>query len=85
MSGLYKGLNNRIVGIIVNFPLLDDVFAISDLSQFVQQVDLEFMALTDQGSRETWLAVDPGKHDTVVAKLNQTGFEDWIVGKRKEE
>jgi ABC-type antimicrobial peptide transport system permease subunit len=60
--------------------LLDDVFAISDLSQFVQQVDLEFMTLMDQGSRETWLAVDPGKHDTVVAKLNQTGFEDWIVG-----
>jgi ABC-type lipoprotein release transport system permease subunit len=71
---------SEVIGIIVNFPLIDDVFAITDLSQFVRQVDLEAMALTDQGTRETWLAVDPDEHENLITKLTEAGFGDSIVG-----
>jgi ABC-type lipoprotein release transport system permease subunit len=71
---------SEVVGIIVNFPLVEDVFAITDLSRFSQMVDLESIALTDQGSREIWMAVDPDEHETVIAKLVQTGLGDSIVG-----
>jgi len=75
----------EIVGIIINFPLLDDIFAITDLSLFAQQVDLESMALTDQGTREIWLAVEPDEHVGVVANLSQVEFENLIAGNSREQ
>jgi ABC-type lipoprotein release transport system permease subunit len=71
---------SEVVGIIVNFPLVDDVFAITDLSRFVQLVDLESMALENRGTRETWLAVDPDAHKNLLTKLTEAGFGDSIVG-----
>jgi len=68
-----------IVGIIVNFPLADGAFAITDLSAFINLVDLDTLGLTDYGSRETWLALEPDSTDTVVNHLVETGFGDQIV------
>jgi len=75
----------EIVGIIVNFPLLDDFFAITDLSQLTQLVDLESLTLTDRGSGEIWMAVDPDEHETVVAKLDEAGLKDSIVGNSRTQ
>jgi ABC-type lipoprotein release transport system permease subunit len=75
----------EIVGIIINFPLLDDVFAITNLSQFSQKVDLETIALTDQGSREVWLAVEPDQQETVFAQLSEAGLEEFITGNSREQ
>jgi len=75
----------EVVGIIINFPLLDDIFAITDLSQFSQQIDLESMALTDQGTREIWLAVEPDEHVGVVANLYQDEFENLVTGNYREQ
>jgi len=69
----------EIVGIIVNFPLADGAFAITDLSAFINLVDLDTLGLTDYGSRETWLALEPDSTDTVVNHLVETGFGDQIV------
>ena len=71
---------SEVVGIVVNFPLVDDVFAITDLSRFAHQVDLESMSLTDQGSREIWMAIDPDEHDTVIAQMVEAGLSDSILG-----
>jgi len=75
----------EIVGIIINFPLLEHIFAITNLSEFAQRVDLDTIALTDQGSREIWLAVDPDQHETVIATLNDAGLEDLITGNSREQ
>jgi len=71
---------SEVVGIIVNFPLVDDIFAIADLSQFAQLADLETLALTDQLSREIWMDVDPDEHEAVIAKLVDAGLGDSIAG-----
>jgi putative ABC transport system permease protein len=76
---------SEIVGILINFPLLDDVFAITDLSQFTQQVDLEVMSLMDWGFREMWLAVDPAEQEAVIANLSETGLGDSITGSSLEQ
>jgi hypothetical protein len=70
----------EIVGIIINFPLVGDMFAITDSTQFTRRVDTESLAVTDQGTREIWMAVDPNAHETVIAGLVQAGFGDSIVG-----
>jgi hypothetical protein len=69
-----------IVGIIVNFPLVNDVFALTDLSLFTQVVDLESVALTDQGTRETWLAVKPNEQERLLTKLTESGLGGSIIG-----
>ncbi|KPJ89980.1 MAG: hypothetical protein AMJ53_15185 [Gammaproteobacteria bacterium SG8_11] len=73
----------EVVGIIANFPLLDDDFVITDLSRFTEQINLESLALTDQGSKEMWIKVDPSEHETILAKLVEAGFGDSIVGNSK--
>lgn len=69
-----------VVGIIVNFPLVDDFFAITDLSLFTHQVDLESMAMTNQGNRETLIAVNSIEQERLLKKLTESGFADSIVG-----
>lgn len=75
----------EIVGIIINFPLADRVFAITDLSAFTQQVDLSTLVLTDRGSRETWMAVEPDKNEAVLNALIDAGFGDQIAGNSKAQ
>ena len=74
----------EVVGIIINFPLVDDDFVITDLSLFSQKVDLESLALTSQGSREIWIAVDPDQQETINARLREAGISDLIVGNSQE-
>ena len=83
LKGKPKAYPFEVVGIIANFPLLDDDFAITDLSRFTEQINLESLALTGQGSKEMWIKVDPSEHETVLAKLVEAGFGDSIVGNSK--
>jgi len=69
----------EIVGIIINFPLVNRVFAITDLSAFTSLVDLDTLALTDRGAREIWLAVQPDRIDVAMDHLGDAGFGDHIV------
>jgi putative ABC transport system permease protein len=73
----------EVVGIIANFPLVDDVFVITDLSRFAQQINLDTLALTDQGSKEIWISVDSNEHETVLASLVEAGLGDSIIGNSK--
>jgi len=75
----------EVVGIIVNFPLVDGIFAITNLAQWVQQVDLETITLSNLGTREMWMAVEPGQHETVLTMLVEAGFGDSIVGNSKAQ
>jgi hypothetical protein len=75
----------EVVGIIINFPLVDNLFAITDLAQFSQKADLETIDLTDQGTREIWLAVEPAEHETFIRQLEEIGFEDLITGNSLEQ
>lgn len=73
----------EVVGIIPNFPLVDDEFVITNLSRFTEQINLESLALANQGSNETWITVDPSEHEVVLTKLVEAGFGDSIVGNSK--
>jgi predicted lysophospholipase L1 biosynthesis ABC-type transport system permease subunit len=75
----------EIVGIIINFPLLDGAFAITDLSRFAKEIDLDSMVLMDLGSRETWLSVESDAQERIIAKLTGMGFEESIVGNSREQ
>jgi putative ABC transport system permease protein len=76
---------SEVVGIIIHFPMVNGNFVITDLSRFVQLMDLESMALTDQYSRETWLTVEPDEHDALLTNLSKAGLEDSIAGNSKSQ
>jgi ABC-type lipoprotein release transport system permease subunit len=75
-----EALPCEVIGIIVNFPMLGDGFAITDLSLFTNLVDMELLDLTGQGVRETWLAVDPAGHQNLINNLEESGLGNSIVG-----
>jgi predicted lysophospholipase L1 biosynthesis ABC-type transport system permease subunit len=70
----------EVAGIVLEFPLVDDIFVVTDLARFTDAVDLEMLGLMDNGVRETWLAVDPGAHANVLEGVADTGLADAVVG-----
>ncbi|MHA2427771.1 MAG: ABC transporter permease [Candidatus Hermodarchaeia archaeon] len=74
----------EVVGIIANFPLVDDVFAITNLSRFAKQISLESIALTDQGTNEIWIKIDPSEHESVFARFVEAGLGDSVVANSKK-
>jgi ABC-type lipoprotein release transport system permease subunit len=70
----------EVTGLIVDFPLVNGTYAITNLSQFTQRVDLESLDPKDQISREIWMAIDPDENASVIAKIKDMGIDDRIVG-----
>jgi predicted lysophospholipase L1 biosynthesis ABC-type transport system permease subunit len=75
----------EIVGITTAFPLVGDVFAVTDLSRFTQLVDLEALTLAGQGSRELWIAVEASEHEAILGELTEAGFGNRIAGNSQEQ
>jgi len=75
----------EVVGIIINFPLLDNLFAITDLAQFSGQAYLEALDLTNQATREVWLSTDPSQQKALITQLNEAGLGTLIVGNSQSQ
>jgi hypothetical protein len=63
-------------GTISNFPTLTGSFVIVSLPDLEAQVDLDTAGMRRFGSREAWLAVDPGQHERLIA---HTALEGRIL------
>ena len=65
----------EVSGIIVEFPLLKQPFAVANLAALRESVNLNSPFLMNRGEWELWLKAEPGQHDNVFAGILEIAEE----------
>jgi ABC-type lipoprotein release transport system permease subunit len=72
-------------GIIEQFPMLEEPFAITTLDGLEQRIDLGAVELASYGRRELWLSTRPEQHATVVMTLQEQAVDPSVAATFKSD